>query len=103
MIKKIFLAVTIIVALLVVDLYTFELILQDPGYYVTARRSDTPDQVLNAIDRMKMKEVTRKQLNILLNRYQQKANSSSIPEKNQKKWSKAQKKITKLLNNYSVK
>jgi len=97
MFKKIGLGILIIVTLLVVDLYTFELILEDPGQYVVARRSDHPRQVLEALDKMNLDEVTRKKLTILLNRYRKKIRSNNTPNDQLSHWQEAANKTESLL------
>lgn len=101
MVKKIVIIVSVIVALLIVDLYTFELILEDPGYYVVARRSDHPKQVLDAIDRLNLKETSRKQLRVLIQRYHGKAKSNKLPPEKRELWNEALRKTRELLKDRS--
>ncbi len=102
MIKKILLLVIVITAtigtFIVLDLHTFELVFEDPGHYVVARRSDHPRQVINAIDQLNSKNLTHRQLKRLNNRYKRKLHSNKLSEADRKLWKKAHHRIETFLN-----
>ncbi len=98
MLRKIFLIVTVIVGLLVLDLYTFELILQDPGYYVVARRSDEPAQVLDAIGRIERSEVDRGEWKVLLDRYRRKSRSEELSSEERERWRRVLRRLESILD-----
>lgn len=98
MLRKIFLIATVIVGLLVLDLYTFELILQDPGYYVVARRSDEPAQVLDALDRVEQSKVDREEWKVLLDRYRRKTRSDDLSPEERERWTKVLRRLESILN-----
>jgi hypothetical protein len=97
MLRKIFLIVVVIVGLLVLDLYTFEFILQDPGYYVVARRSDNPRQVLNALGRIDRSEVDPSEWELLLDRYRRKARSDQLSRQQRQRWKNVLRRLESLL------
>lgn len=86
-----------LVLILFLDLYTFQLIVRDPGYYVVARRSDTPRQVLRALDKLKEETVSDTELITLRSRYQKKMSAPNRSQKKQKIWRQAYKKTRALL------
>jgi len=97
MVRKTFLIVVVIVGLLVLDLYTFEFILQDPGYYVVARRSDNPRQVLDALGRIDRSEVDNNEWKILMERYRRKIRSDQVSPQERKRWKAVLRRLESLL------
>lgn len=96
------LIVVVLVTLLLVDLYTFELVVEDPGPYIVARRSDTPEQVLKFLPKVENDpEVTRDQLRVLVDRYRGKAQSPSLSPDVRRLWKKAYRRARTLLENRS--
>jgi hypothetical protein len=95
--KKLLLVILILAALFVIDLYTFELLVQDPGYYVVARRSDHPRQVLDALKRLETETLSPDKLSLLRNRYLKKLNSRDLSPETKRLWAEAAKNTLKLL------
>jgi hypothetical protein len=95
--KKLSIVLLVLVLLLVIDLYTFELILEDPGYYVVARRSDHPRQVLDALDRLQIDTLSRDKLSLLRNRYLEKSRNKDLSPDTKRLWTRAAKNTLKLL------
>ncbi len=92
------LGVLVLIALMMVDLYTVQWVLEDPGYYVVARRSDTPEQVLDALQRLRDDpEVTERQLRVLIDRYRGKARTESLPSSERELWRRAHARARALL------
>lgn len=92
------LVIVLVGLILIVDLYTFELIVQDPGYYVVARRSDRPSDVIDAIEKIRSKDLPRKKLLRLKRRYKRKTTNKSIAASDRELWKKALKDTLKLLS-----
>lgn len=92
------LGVLVLIGLMMLDLYTVQWVLEDPGYYVVARRSDTPDQVLDALERLRDDpDVTERQLRVLVDRYRGKARTESLPSAEREKWRRAHARARALL------
>lgn len=90
-------SVVVLIVLLLVDLYTVQWMLEDPGYYVVARRSDTPEQVVDALEKLrKDPEVTEQQIRVLIDRYRAKARSRSLSDSEREVWKRALRKARKL-------
>lgn len=92
------LGVLVLIALMMLDLYTVQWVLEDPGYYVVARRSDTPQQVLDALQRLRDDpELTERQLRVLIDRYRGKARTASLPASEREQWRRAHARARALL------
>jgi len=89
-------------ALFFLDIYTFEIIFEDPGYYVVARHSESPTQVLDAIDRLEQsRNYTGEQLESLIRRFRVMKRKKNISEERRSQWKLAEKRTLKLYRNSS--
>lgn len=87
-----------LILLAVLDLYTLQLLVKDPGPYVVARRSDSPSQVHQALVDMKRNNFrNREKLKVLYGRYLQKLRHSDTKQPERKKWMQALKTTVRLL------
>lgn len=94
--KKIIYFIMLIVALLIIDLYTFEIIIEDPGYYVVARRSERPRQVLDALNKIKTEKISKNKVRTLRRRFHRKTNDQTLSERKRKLWTKASEKLSEI-------
>lgn len=84
----------------ILDLYTLQLVMSDPGYYVVARRSDTPDQVLDALSRLRQRNFDDvNKIRTLIRRYHRKLNNQDST--NTQKWKQARREAFRLLHQVS--
>lgn len=91
------LGVLVLIVLLLVDLYTVEWIFEDPGFYVVARRSDTPEQVVDALEKLREDpDVTEQQLRELIDRYRAKTRNRSLSPSERETWERALRKARAL-------
>lgn len=90
--------VAALILLALLDLYTLQLILEDPGPYLVARRSDTPSQVKKALENMQRNHFGDVNKIIgLIRRYRSKIRGTrKDPETNQA-WKTVQRKALILL------
>ncbi|MFB6357324.1 MAG: hypothetical protein ABEJ65_12525 [bacterium] len=90
-----FIALVIVAGLLLLDLYTLNLVVKDPGYYVVARHSDTPAQVLDAVERLKHESLPEQKIDVLIKRYRKKVKNIKDPQA-RKLWKNALKRARQL-------
>lgn len=82
---------------LLADLYFFQIVVQDPGYFVVARHSDTPDQVVGALDQLDLGTVSDTDLRLLRGRYQRKMKSRELSPGEREKWHRAYRETRQLI------
>lgn len=91
------LGVLVLIVLLAVDLYTVQWVLEDPGFYVVARHSDTPEQVVDALEKLREDpDVTERQIRVLIDRYRAKTRNRSLSASERETWERALRKARAL-------